>query len=406
MDCPEQVDVLVAGAGPAGSATAALLAAAGYSVVAVDRAEFPREKACAEYLSPEAVRILDRLGVVTELEQEGAAPLEGMKVTGVRGATAHGRFAATRYHPYRPTGLSVSRRVLDLALVRNARAAGASVLERTSLAELLLERGSVVGALVRDGSGRRHPIRARLTVGADGLRSAVARRIGRRMHGTPRRMAFVAHVAGVADMSSSAELHFGPTSYIGLNRIEHDLVNVALVVPSRRASDARGRPAEFFFECLAEFPGVADRLRTGRVVRPIMATGPFAARSRRVVTASSLLVGDAADFYDPVTGDGIYSALRGAELVAESMIPALAEPGPVNPKALRRYQRLRRQAFAGKWLMERVTRYLMYFPSLFDRTVSRLGRYEDMAHTAIGVAGGFVPVRELFKPAFISRMVL
>jgi flavin-dependent dehydrogenase len=125
-----------------------------------------------------------------------------------------------------------------------------------------------------------------------------------------------------------------------------------------------------------------------------------------VVTASSLLVGDAADFYDPVTGDGIYSALRGAELVAESMVPALAESGPVSLQALHRYQRLRRQAFAGKWLMERVTRYLMYFPRLFDRTVARLGRYEDMAHTAIGVAGGFVPVRELFKPAFLARVVL
>ncbi len=400
------MDVLVIGAGPAGSATAALLAAAGYSVLAVDRAEFPREKACAEYLSPEAVRILDRLGVVATLEREGAAPLEGMKVTAPRGATAHGRFAAACPRPFRPTGLSVSRRVLDLALVQAARAAGASVLERTSLTELLLERGAIVGAVVQDASGRHFPTRARLTVGADGLRSVVARRIGRRTHGNPRRMAFVAHITGVAAMSSSAELHFGPTSYIGLNRIEHDLVNVALVVPSRRAAAARGRPAEFFFECLAEFPRVAERMRAGRVVRPIMATGPFAAYSRRVVTRSSLLVGDAADFYDPVTGDGIYSALRGAELVAESMIPALSDPGPVNMQALRRYQRLRRRTFAGKWLMERLTRWLMYFPPNFDRTVSRLGRYDDMAHTAIGVAGGFVPMRELLKPAFIARVVL
>jgi flavin-dependent dehydrogenase len=404
--CPEQVDVLVIGAGPAGSATAALLAAAGCSVLAVDRAEFPRQKACAEYLSPEAVRILDRLGVVATLEREGAAPLEGMKVMASRGATAHGRFAAARHRPFRPTGLSVSRGILDLALVRAARTAGASVLERTSLAELIVERGSIAGAVVRDPSSRRFPIRARLTVGADGLRSAVARRIGRRTHGSPRRMAFVAHVSGVAAMSSSAELHFGPTSYIGLNRIERDLVNVALVVPSRRATAARGRPAEFFFECLAEFPGVAERMRAGRVVRPVMATGPFAARSRRVVTRSSLLVGDAADFYDPVTGDGIYSALRGAELVAESMIPALGHPGPIDMQALRRYQRLRRRTFAGKWLMERLTRCLMHFPQIFDRTISRLGRYDDMAHTAIGVAGGFVPIRELLKPAFIARVVL
>jgi hypothetical protein len=88
------------------------------------------------------------------------------------------------------------------------------------------------------------------------------------------------------------------------------------------------------------------------------------------------------------------------------MIPALSHPGPVNMQALRRYQRLRRRTFAGKWLMERLTRWLMYFPRIFDHTVSRLGRYDDMAHTAIGVAGGFVPLRELLRPTFIARVVL
>jgi flavin-dependent dehydrogenase len=118
-----------------------------------------------------------------------------------------------------------------------------------------------------------------------------------------------------------------------------------------------------------------------------------------------LLVGDAADFFDPVTGDGIYSALRGAELVAQTMIPALTESGPVSERSLRQYQRLRRRVFAGKWIMERVTRYLMCSPRFFDRTIARLARYGDMAHTAIGVAGGFVPLREVLNPAFISRIV-
>jgi flavin-dependent dehydrogenase len=207
-------------------------------------------------------------------------------------------------------------------------------------------------------------------------------------------------------MSASAELHFGPTSYIGLNRIEGDLVNVALVVPGSRAAAARGRPVEFFYQSLEEFPTVAERLESARVVRPVLVTGPFAARSRPVIAPASLLVGDAADFYDPVTGDGIYSALRGAELVAETMVPALAQAGPVTVENLRRYRQLRRQAFTGKWIMERLTRYLMYFPRVFDRTVSRLGRYEDLAHTAIGVAGGFVPIRELLRPAFLSRVIL
>jgi menaquinone-9 beta-reductase len=405
-DFLQRVDVLVIGAGPAGSATAALLADAGLEVMAVDRAAFPRDKPCAEYMSPEAVRILNRLGVVEPLEEAGGVALTGMKVTACHGATAHGVFAEARHQPFRPTGLSVSRRILDHQLVGAARSAGAIVQERAALEDLVLQNGSVSGAVIRDQDGLRHLIRARLTVGADGLRSIVARRIGRRVHGAPRRLAFVAHLAGVRDMGSSAELHFGRAGYVGLNDIGLGQVNVAVVLPQKLAAAARGRVNEYFFESLEEFPGVRERVRGARLLAPVQVTGPFAARSRRVIAPGALLVGDAADFFDPVTGDGIYTALRGAELVAETMTPSLQQSGPVSLRSLQRYRRRRGQVFTGKWMMERITRYLMAFPGFFDRTVARLGRHSDMAHTAIGAAGGFVPLRELLAPSFIARAVL
>src|SRR6266536_3100283 len=176
-------DALVVGAGPAGSATAALLARAGYRVAAVDRAAFPRDKPCSEYMGPEAVRLLDQLGIVESLESAGAVALHGTAVTAFRGARLHGVFALAGHRPFRSTGLSVSRSILD-------------------------------HALVRDSAGRRHSIRARLTIGADGLRSVVARRLGRRTHGRPRRVAFVAHVEGVEGMGDSAEMHVGARGYV------------------------------------------------------------------------------------------------------------------------------------------------------------------------------------------------
>jgi menaquinone-9 beta-reductase len=405
-DLPREVDVLIAGAGPAGSATAFLLARAGVSVLVVDRAAFPRDKACSEYMSPEAVRILARLGVVESLERAGAFPLEGMRVTGPQGSTAHGKFALAGYHPFRPTGLSISRRILDHQLLGAARAAGAAVVEQTCVEELLYEQGGVAGAVVRDHAGQRRSLRARLTVGADGLRSIVARRLGRRDHGTPRRMAFVAHVARVSDMGPSAELHFREYGYLGLNQIEHDQTNVALVVPSDRAARARDGVERFFAEALGEFPGVGERVAAGELVRPILATGPFAARSARIIAPGALLVGDAADFFDPATGDGIYSALRGAELVAETVAAAFSQAGPITVDRLDEYLRMRRRAFFGKRMVERLIDSALRFPRLFDRGVSRLGRHEDMAHTVIGLAGGFVPAREVLNPVFLARMVL
>lgn len=398
------VDALVVGAGPGGSATAALLARAGHRVLLLDRAVFPRDKACSEYMSPETVRLLDGLGVMPALDAAGA-PLEGTAVIAPRGSRLHGRFALAGA-PFRPTGLSVARRILDHALVNAAQAAGAELWERVVVEELLYDGGAVAGVVARDGEGRRHAIRARLTVGADGLRSVVARRIGRRRHGRLRRLAFVAHVAGVADMARSAELHVGTRGYVGLNHIGRDRTNVSLVVPAARGADARGRLETFFLETLDGFPGVAGRVLSGRLVRKVLTTGPFAAWSGRVVADGAALVGDAADFFDPFTGEGIYSALLGASLLADAAGPALADRGPVTAARLAGYRRARRRAFAGKWAVERLIGYGMLFPALFDRAVERLGRRPGMADTLVGVTGDFVPAGRVLNPVFLARMLV
>lgn len=398
--------MLIAGAGPAGSATAALLARSGCSVLAIDRAVFPRDKACSEYMSPETVRILHRLGVVEALERAGAVALEGMKITAPLGATAHGKFALAGHRPFRSTGLSVSRRILDHQLVEAARSAGAVVMEQARVEELLYDDGVVAGAVIRDRAGQRRSIRARLTVGADGLRSIVARRMGQRSHGSPRRVAFVTHIVGVQGMSRSAELHFGESGYIGLNPIGHGSTNVSLVVPAERAAPARGRVEQFFWDMLGEFPAIRDRIDPANLVRRIMATGPFAAWSGRVIAPGALLVGDAADFFDPFSGDGIHAALRGAELAAETVVPALDRPGPLTVDRLVEYRRMRRRVFAGKWMVERMIGLALGFPRIFERGVARIGRRDGMAHTLIGVAGGFVPTSEVLNPLFLARIVL
>jgi menaquinone-9 beta-reductase len=400
------VDVLVVGAGPGGSAAAALLARAGCRVAAVDRAAFPRDKACSEYMGPETVRLLDRLGVVSALEAAGAARLHGTAVTAARGSRLQGRFALADPAPFRPTGLSVSRRVLDHALVVAAREAGAELLERTVVEELLYDGGAVAGALVRDADGRRHALRARLTIGADGLRSVVARRLGPLRHGRPRRIAFVAHVDAVAGVGDCAEMHVSARGYVGLNPIGGGRTNVALVVPAARGAAARGRLEPFFLEAIEAFPGLAGRMTGGTLARKVLATGPFAAWSARVTADGAALVGDAADFFDPFTGEGIYSALRGATLLAETAAEALALPGPVTAARLAGYRRARRRAFAGKWAVERLIGYGMLFPTLFDRAVERLGRRAGMADTLIGVTAAFVPSRRVLNPLFLARMIL
>lgn len=399
------VDVLVVGGGPAGSATASRLARAGWRVRLLDRARFPREKPCSEYMSPETVRHLDALGVLPALEATPHVALDGTAVRGPSGNRLQGSFARAGGAPFRSTGLAIARRVLDAALLEAARQSGVAVQESTRVVELLHEGGGVAGVVAGSADGTLATHRARIVIGADGLHSVVARRAGLHRPGRLRRMAFVAHVDGVAGMGPRAELHVGRDGYIGLNPIGDGVTNVAVVVPLAIAQSARGDARAFFLRQLAGQPGTAGRIPADRIVRDVIAVGPFDARSRRTTADGILLVGDAAEFFDPFTGEGIGTALAGAEMAARVLDAALAHPGPVRAPALTPYRTLRRQAFLGKWMVERMIGYGMLAPGLFDRAIGRLDR-RGLADTLIGVTGAFVSPWRVMNPVFLARMVV
>src|SRR5216117_775328 len=186
-------DAIVVGAGPAGAATALLLSRGGARVLLLDRARFPRHKPCSEYLSPATTAILGRLdGVLEAVERAPHAKVYGMKVVAPSGAAMCGRLAGAY-------SFALSRATFDTILLRAAAHAGAVVRESTRVQDLLWDgRGGAGGGARGGGDGKRETWRARVVVGADGLRSVVARRLGLLRASAPRRVAFTAHVAHVA----------------------------------------------------------------------------------------------------------------------------------------------------------------------------------------------------------------
>src|SRR5205823_8819624 len=173
MKTRERAQVVIVGGGPAGSALAFALARSGVSVTVLDRAHFPRSKPCAEYLSPQASRILASMGVLDEVERSGAAQLAGMVIRAPNGTRVIGEFAGCSVKGFRDRGLSVRREILDAILLRAARDAGAEVREAVHVVDVVRDAtGRACGVRTVDGE-----IRADLVVGADGLRSIVARRL-------------------------------------------------------------------------------------------------------------------------------------------------------------------------------------------------------------------------------------
>jgi flavin-dependent dehydrogenase len=256
-----------------------------------------------------------------------------------------------------------------------------------------------------DGAGGTTTVATRIVVGADGLGSRVQRLMNARGRGRLRRIAFVAHMRGVRGMHHHAELHVGRGAYVGLNPITSEVTNVALVVRAHDATAARGDALAFFRQSLAGFPAIAGRVAAGTLVRPVMVTGPFDVRSTRATSDGIVLVGDAAEFFDPFTGEGIWSALVGARLLAETLDPLLKRSGPITDRALGAYRRARRRRFAGKWLVERVIGHAMRWPALFDGAVRRIGKV-GMAATVIGITGDFVPASRMLHPGVLWRLAM
>ena len=396
-------DVAVVGGGPAGAATAAFAARQGLRVVLVDRARFPREKPCAEYLSPEAARDLDALGVLGRIDAAGAERLAGFRLVSDDGADVCGRYANTPFTPYRPFGYALPRAVLDALVLDAARTAGAVVREGTALEHLLIERGRVAGIRIRD-AGHTSDLRATVVVGADGLHSRVARELGVARRGALTRYALVAHLEQVDGMGDLGEMFAADGWYVGLAPVGHGLVNVAMVVPAADAGAIEPDPERFFLARLRTVPELARRLARARVARRVLVTGPFARRAASCIADGALLVGDAADFYDPFTGEGIFAALRGGRLAADAIARALSSGGATR-RALAPYARARRKAFLGKWVLERVVGHGATHPALMRRFTRRLARRTHVADLWVGAAGDIVPVRALFAPRHLLAFV-
>jgi len=398
------VDVLVVGAGPAGAATAALLARRGLAVLAVDRAAFPRHKACAEFLSPEAARDLDDLGVLRDIETARPRHLSGFRLVSDDGREARGRYDRAPLPPYRPFGYALPRSTLDTILVGAARRSGAEVRTGVALDRLIVEDGVVRGAVLREG-GEREDVRARVSVGADGLNSAVARQLGLARRGRLRRLALVAHLEGVEGTGELGEMFMADGWYVGLAPVGGGLVNAAMVVPMADAPAIHRDRRAFFLGHLAQIPELRRRLAGARIAREILLAGPFARRARRCTVDGALLVGDAADFYDPFTGEGIFAALRGGRLAAQAIADALAA-GSASREALSPYVAARRASFLGKWVLERLAAHAVTRPALMRRFTRALERRRALADLWVGAAGDSVPVRELFTPRHLAALVV
>lgn len=389
-------DVIVVGAGPAGSTTAARLAASGWRVVLVDRAVFPRGKPCGDYCNPGAVRLLEDAGI--DLAQvpggmrgpNGAGLIASMAVVAQDGSHFREAFPSGR-------GALIRRDRLDLSLLRRAQQLGVRVVEGFRVDGVTIDDTVEVRSTP---SGR--AFRARLLIAADGMHSIVGQHLGLRCPPAGGRFAVGAYFSGVSG-PPAGELHLGPALYGGVARFGDGTANVCLALPRRFFP---GRPAEEAFALgLRALPVLREMLPSWRRESPFRVTGPLGFAAHRVVADRTLLAGDAAGQVEPLTGQGISAALRSGLLAAETASRALAS-GDLSARALGHYEGRRAALFGRRIRLMRIICTLALHPHGASVLVRRLAARPDLARRLLGATGDLLEPQAVLSMRYLAGLLL
>ncbi|MBI2765050.1 MAG: NAD(P)/FAD-dependent oxidoreductase [Chloroflexi bacterium] len=369
-------DVLVAGGSIAGAATAIHLARRGRHVLLIERAQELRPKACGEGVLPAGVAALAALGLSPETLTPSAT-LRSVRFC------AGGRVAEAPFSVRGRAGLGVRRDLLDPSLLERARAEGVDVRTGVTARRLLVESGKVAAIETTGG-----PLPARAFVAADGLHSRLRRLAGLDARAVGDRYGISAHLRLPAPPDEAVQVHFRSGYELYLTPVGGDCANVAILLRRPAMRDIAGDPGAAFDRAIAREPLLA---RAERIDGPHVA-GPFPRQARRAWRGNLVLAGDAAGFFDGITGEGMSAALVGARMCAAA-IDAYLRNDSCAP--LRVYD-TRRRAFArNSTLFARMALLLARSPAVAAHVVGNLSRRPATFARLVAVSNGEVGLLSL-----------
>jgi flavin-dependent dehydrogenase len=369
-------DAVVVGAGPAGSAAAAVLARGGRSVLLHEKDRVPRPKVCGEFLSSGAVSSLENLGVLAAVERAGPERITRGSLHWPSGRSVSFDLPAPAY--------GLSRQVFDDLVARAAAAAGAEAHFEARVQSVDADAtGAFRVRFSRDRAERE--VRARFVVGAWGRWDALDRRLDREFQRSGSRyFGWSRDYAGnTAALAGQVRLYFFAGGYCGLSRVEGERVNLAGVVSE---TVLRGQKAVVWEGVLAharQSNGALDADLSALDPGPtgFLGTGPVFFTAKPPSEDGILMAGDAAGVIDPFSGEGQAAALASGILAGEMIDRALA--GALSPAAAARaYSRGWKRAQARRFAWSSLLRRLVLHPRLSAAAASLGG--EQLVLLAMG----------------------
>jgi flavin-dependent dehydrogenase len=397
-------DVAIVGGGPAGAIVATLVANAGRDVVLLERSPAWRWRACGVFASPASVAALRRLGLDEASIARVARPIPAMRVETREGVTFRLTYGGTG--ALFDSAVGFDRAALDAILLERAQIAGVDV--RRGIAVARVDLGPVGGEppaiqrlVLADGH---EPIEARIVVGADGLRSVVARAAGvDRPSPLGSRVGITFHVPDPSWKPHDARMVLMEDGYVGVAPVPGERVNVGIVLGRSWFEQLRLEGASSVSGAIVQSLAAEGEPRLAfDLLDSVAGVSPLGHRVTRRGGEGWVLVGDAAGFLDPFTGEGIHRAIVSAELAAAAIDKALTQ-GDSRP--LFEYDRAMAAGFGTK---DRVSRFVQAFlgrPFLFEYAARRLAARTSVRETLGLVIGDLLPASRAIGPGFLGALL-
>ena len=397
----KQPDVIIVGAGPAGSSVATFLARAGVSCLLLERHHFPRDKVCGDGLTPQALYWLEQLGCADAVLELTDCCIKACDLYINGKYVFSGRFP--EHTPYPPFCTLLDRKRLDHLLVQNAVAHGAALLEGVHVRNVVREEDGIsVEATVAGSTQHFH---AKLLVGADGAGSVVSRFLGNSFQGLTKAVSVRAYYEGVEAERSLVRVYFNEEFFPGYAWIfldDHGHANVGLGCVCDGTFPLRINVKEAFQAFVAQDLG--DVLAKGKLAGGV--TGGWAAYCRPAARCAErvLLVGDAANSGDPLNGGGIHKAFESGALAAGFLRQVLTE-GDFSAGSMARYDQVLEKYWGVDWQSAELLLTIAknpHFRLLYLQLLEHLGeltRHDPrFADFASGIFTGMVPQSWYLSP--------
>ncbi len=359
-------DVVIAGAGPAGSSLAIRLALQGSRVALVEQKSFPRHKVCGEFISPECLSHFRELGVLDELTATGVE---------LRRTVFYSRKSASVAVPSAWFGqsanaLGLSRAGMDHALLERGRGLGVEIFEEHSAVGLVREGDTVSGIRVRNSHGITIEFRAPLTIDATGRSRILARHLESKPRTKADFVAFKTHLTGVSIPDGDCEIYAYRGGYGGCSGVENDRHNLCFIVSAKLAKQYSGDAESIMRNVLFANQRAKDAMQNAVAEEPWLAVAIENYGRFNLAPAKGMIaVGDAAAFIDPFTGSGMLLALE-CSRIAAAVIEA--NKGQSFSKIVDAYTSEHTNAFDKRLRVSGLLRNMAFVPFLAESTIKLL----------------------------------